>query len=60
MSLAQVMKADGSTVKFRPIYVGLKGDWPYIRKVAKLKSGFQATLPRKCHLCAVEDPCNGI
>ena len=49
------MTPDGHAVVFRPVYVGLKGDWPYVRKIAKLRTGFQATIPRKCHLCDVED-----
>lgn len=49
----QVMTADGRALVIRPVFAGLKGDWPYIRKVAKLKTGFQATIPRKCHLCDI-------
>ncbi|CAK9014765.1 Uncharacterized protein SCF082_LOCUS12465 [Durusdinium trenchii] len=34
-------------------YIGLKGDWPYLRKVMNLESGF--TSRRVCHLCTRAD-----
>ncbi|CAK9002404.1 unnamed protein product [Durusdinium trenchii] len=46
---------NGQPVRLRPVYVGLKGDWPFLRKIAKLKPGFQARNPRKCHLCDVQE-----
>lgn len=38
---------------FRFAYVGLKGDWPYLRKWMKLETGF--TSRRVCHHCAKPD-----
>lgn len=46
---------DGASVKLRPIFCGVKGDWPFLRKVYKLKTGFQARVQRKCHHCACPD-----
>eukprot|EP00435_Cladocopium_sp_Y103_P023850 s546_g5.t2 len=45
----------GHSVKLRPVYVGMKGDWPYLRKILKLRTGFQARIVRKCHFCDVPD-----
>ncbi|CAK9113451.1 unnamed protein product, partial [Durusdinium trenchii] len=39
----------GKILNIRPVYCGMKGDWPFLRKICKLQSGFQAL--RKCHLC---------
>jgi hypothetical protein len=33
----------------------MKGDWPYLRKILKLRTGFQARIVRKCHFCDVPD-----
>ena len=44
-------KVKGQTFHF--IYVGCKGDWPYLRKMMGLASGFRSL--RLCHLCNEED-----
>ena len=40
-------KVKGQTLHF--IYLGCKGDWPYLRKMMGLASGFRSL--RLCHLC---------
>lgn len=36
---------------FRFAYVGLKGDWPFLRKAMKLATGFRSK--HICHFCRV-------
>lgn len=43
---------NGAEVTLRPVFCGVKGDWPFLRKVYKLKTGFQDRVLRKCHYCA--------
>ena len=38
--------------KFHFSFVGIKGDWPFLRKFMSLASGF--TSKRKCHYCTTE------
>ena len=38
---------------FRFAFVGLKGDWPYLRKMMSLSSGF--TSKRVCHYCSTSE-----
>ena len=39
--------------RFYFIYLGLKGDWPYLRKAMGLATGPTST--RKCHYCNKPD-----
>ena len=40
--------------KFHFVYLGAKGDWPWLRKLMNLKSGFRSL--RVCHLCDKDVP----
>ena len=41
-------------IKFYPVMVGIKGDWPYIRKAVHMAVGFKSK--RVCHLCPGREP----
>lgn len=36
---------------FRFAFVGIKGDWPFLRKAAGLATSFNWRAKRMCHLC---------
>ena len=40
---------DEPAEQFFLIYLGVKGDWPWLRKVMGLKTG--PTSSQKCHIC---------
>ncbi|CAK9010590.1 unnamed protein product [Durusdinium trenchii] len=40
-------------VKFFPVIVAIKGDWPFVRKACHLSSGYRSK--RVCHLCPSEE-----
>ena len=44
----------GRKFLFRFVYLGTKGDWPFLRSAFKLSCGFNCK--RKCHLCDIQEP----
>lgn len=55
--MALQVNIGGKTVALRPVFCGTKGDWPFMRKVMKLATGFQARIRRKCHHCGCDETC---
>lgn len=49
-----IAEVAGATYHFA--FIGIKGDWPYLRKVMKLVPGF--TSKRKCHHGLCSDACS--
>ena len=45
---------DGQAIRVHMVVVGIKGDWPFLRKSCHLKTGYNAS--RKCHICESLDP----
>ena len=39
---------------FKLVYMGTKGDWPFLRSALKLRTGWNCL--RICHLCNEADP----
>lgn len=52
--LAQV--GGGKTEQYFASLIAVKGDWPWLRKVYNLQTGFQSR--RICHLCPGDEPWN--
>ena len=50
--------AKGKQSVFRAAFVGVKGDWPWLRKCMALRTGF--TSSRVCHLCPGFVSCKNI
>ena len=46
-------KEPSQRFRIRPVFVSTKGDWPFLRKCFKLRTGF--TSSRICHYCDATD-----
>lgn len=51
--IALQVDCNGRSERFYVRYMGVKGDWPFLRAAMRLQTGYSSS--RICHLCHAEE-----